>query len=123
MTTPAELIRDDPAWWYMGYNGPATRRLRMWRTEPGRLVAVVTERMSDQGTSITNAAETVCAQLAIEYPDDAIEVVEHYPADVIEGEHFDAVAIGPDGRPTWRRIPTPELVARLGPNLTEPGQQ
>jgi hypothetical protein len=84
----AELIRDEATWWYMGFVGTSTRRLRVWRVAPGRLVAVVTERPDDAGTSITNAAEMVAAQLAIEYPDDMVEVVEHWTASVLDDEHF-----------------------------------
>jgi len=111
----AELIRDDPAWLYLGFLDTSTRRLRVWRVGPGRLVAVVTER-SDSGTSITNAAEMVSAQLEIEYPDDAIEVVEYWPASTLDTEHFDRVQIF-DGKPTWWRIPVDQLVYRLGPQL------
>ncbi len=117
----AELIRDDPAWWYLGFLDTSTRRLRVWRVAPGRLVAVVTERMADPGTSVTNAAEMVAAQLAVEYPDDVIEVVEHYPADSLDGEHFDGVEVV-DGAPRWWRIPTEELAARLGPQLLAAGE-
>jgi hypothetical protein len=116
----AQLIRDDPGWWYLGFLDTSARRLRVWRTDPGRLVAVVTEQPTDAGTSITNAAEMVAAQLAIEYPDEVIEVVEHYPVDSVDGEHFDAVELV-DGEPRWRRIPTPELAARLGPQLLDGG--
>jgi hypothetical protein len=119
----AELVRDDPAWWYLGFLDASTRRLRVWRVDPDRLVAVVTERQSDTGTSITNAAEMVAAQLGIEYPGEAIEVVEHWPASALDAEHFDGVRIV-DGRPVWWAMPVDELVERLGPQLldaTDPG--
>lgn len=77
--------------------------------------------MADPGTSVTNAAEMVAGQLAAEYPDDVIEVVEHYPADPISGEHFDGVELV-DGAPRWWRIPTDELAARLGPQLLDAGE-
>jgi len=116
--TAPQLIRDDPAWSYLAPTGPATRRLRVWRTEPGRLVAVVTERGA--GMSITNAAETIAAQLAGEHPDDVLEVIEHYPAGIgaDEAEHFDSVCF--DGRrPRWRRIRTPDMVARFGSDVLD----
>jgi hypothetical protein len=115
----AELIRDDAAWWYLGFNGPATRRLRVWRTGPRVVVAVVTERPDDQGTSITNAAEMVTAQLEIEYPEDQVLVIEHYPASEFDEEHFDAVETAGPLVTRWRRLSTQELAARLGPDLTE----
>ena len=115
----AKLVRDDRTWWYLGFhNRMSTRRLRVWRVDPGRLVAVVTERTSDPGTSVTNAAEMVTAQLAAEYPDEVIEVIEHYPADSLDGEHFDGVEIV-DGTPRWWRIPTPDLTTRLGAGLLD----
>jgi hypothetical protein len=70
---------DDGAWLYQGFHGAlATRRLRVWRTGPGQVTAVVTEAPTDEGTSITNAIESVIAQLQVEYPDDDVEVIEHY---------------------------------------------
>lgn len=120
----AELIRDDPQWWFRGLGFQVVvRRLRVWRVGPGRLVAVVTER--GDGTSITNAAENVAAQLRLEYPDGELEVVEHWPArvSVDEGEHFDRVEVeagaGVWGEPRWTRIPTDQVVARLGVEVLE----
>jgi hypothetical protein len=55
-------IRDDPVWWYLGFVDTSTRRLRVWRVDAGRQVAVVMERAEDTGTSITNAAEMVVAR-------------------------------------------------------------
>lgn len=77
---PAELLRDEAAWLYLGpYGGLHTRRLRIWRDGGGRLVAVVTEHQGDPGTSITNAAEAILAQLHIEYAE-PVDLVEHYTA-------------------------------------------
>lgn len=114
MTSP-ELIRDDPAWFYLGFAGPATRRLRVWRVDPDHVVAIVTEHPTNVGTSVTNAAESVAAQLAIEYPTEHVEIIEQYTASVIAEEHYDAVTMDADGRPCWRRVALAELVARLGP--------
>lgn len=73
------LVRQDPAWLYRGFGGSlATRRLQVWQTGPGRLVAIVTEGPDDSGTSLTNAAEAVIAQLDAEYPGQHVEVIEHY---------------------------------------------
>lgn len=82
----AELVREDRAWLYQGLPGVLqTRRLRVWRLPAtpgpdgrGRLLAIVTERPDDAGTSITNAVESVAAQLRQEFPGQDIELVEHY---------------------------------------------
>jgi hypothetical protein len=65
---PIGLIRDEPAWRYPGFDGPARRRLRVWRVQPGVLVAVLTEHPEDPGTSITNAAQQIILCLEREYP-------------------------------------------------------
>jgi transcription elongation factor GreA-like protein len=118
---PAELIRDDPSWSYPGYGrSVARRRLRLWREAPGRLVAVLTEHLSDQGTSITNAAEAIAEQLADEYPDDIVEVVEHWLSSSLEAEHYDVVTLLTGSSPVWRRLHVDLLVERLGPTLLRP---
>lgn len=118
----AELIRDEWDWWYQAPTGSAVRRLRVWRTEPRRLVAVVTEEGA--GMSVTNAAAIVVRQLEAEYPDDIVEVIEHYPAagagtENWAAEHFDAVWLDEHGEPAWRRVSIPDLVDRLGPRLLD----
>jgi hypothetical protein len=73
----SRLIRDDPAWRYQGLHGTvAARRLRVWQTTDGALVAVLTEGPGAEGTSLANAAEHVVTQLQAEYGPD-VEVIEH----------------------------------------------
>jgi hypothetical protein len=125
----SELIRDDPAWWYVAqFNGlRAVRRLRVWRVGPGRLVAVLTER--GDGPSITNAVGDIQRRLIGEYPDDVVDVVEHYPPEGggCRGEHFDLVLWprfltappGKQGQQSWRALPLPELVKWIGCDPSE----
>lgn len=118
----SRLVRDE-LFTYPGLGGwPATRRIRMWLTPPdatgpGHFVAVLTE--AGEGTSITNAAETIAAELAREYPQEYIEIIEHYPvgAGVDPVEHFDEVMVCTSG-PKWRRRDTAELARRLPGLLT-----
>ena len=112
----ATLQLDDPTWWYIGFHGqPVTRRLRLYQVSRTQYLAVVTEEGA--GTSITNAAEHVAAQLSADFPGRQIRLIEHYPAGPLEEEHFDAVAFTAAGNPTWTRIPTEQIVAQLGPDL------
>ena len=100
----AELIRDDAAWAYQGlHGGVSTRRLRAWRDDDGLLVVTVTERAGDSGTSITNAAEMVLAQIAVEFGEPA-DVIEHYAprrtpgAGEMDSElTWTLTSLGPDG--------------------------
>jgi hypothetical protein len=60
--TPAPLVCDDPAWLYGGWHGSlATRRLRVWQTGPGRVVAVVTQTPDAPGTEHHHTAEQIVA--------------------------------------------------------------
>lgn len=117
----AELIRDDRAWWFVGFGDASVRHLRVWRTGPARLLALVTQYPEDVGTSITNAAEHVLPQLAAEYPGERIEYVEHYaPNAALDGsemgaESFDRVQLGEDGQPIWTPVDVAELAAVVGP--------
>jgi len=141
---PAHPVRDDQAWLYQGLHGTlATRRLRVWRTASGQVTAVVTEAPTDDGTSITNAIESVIAQLRAEYPDDDVEVIEHYlprtperqdsdywrwtltstdgqqiefpPAvEHIPQGSLDRVTLDARGNPVWQPITPAELARRIG---------
>lgn len=98
----AVLIRDDPNWTYVwpGHR-TTTRRLRVYRTAPGRVTAILTER--GPGTSITNAAKVINRKLADEYPDDVVLQVEHFPLDAGCGmEHFDGFDPNRAQHPWWR---------------------
>jgi hypothetical protein len=136
------LVREDPAWLYQGWHGSlAARRLQVWQTGPGQLVAIVTEQPDDVGTSITNATEAVIAQLTAEYPDSHVQVIEHYtPRSAARGAHayqrwtltsdsgrtvefppaaetvdagsWDLVSLDPRGSATWQTL-TPAGVARI----------
>lgn len=105
------------------------------RVFPGAApIVVMTETGDNEGTSITNAVETVAAQVCDFYNLDAQSAVfiEHYPdrrgelkrarkiPDPIFEEHFDAVTFerierGPNGwrfmRPRWQRLKRAEIEA------------
>jgi len=136
------LVRQDQAWLYQGFHGTlATRRLQVWQAGPGRLVAVVAEDPDDSGTSITNAAEAVIAQLAAEYPDSHVQVIERYTprppargahayqrwtltpdsgqsiefppaAETVDADSWGLVSLDRRGSATWQTL-TPADVARL----------
>ena len=119
---PVELIRDDPAWVYPSPTGPAARRLRMWDLgfpTPRCLVAVITE--AGPGMSITDAAVEIRRQLAAEYPEDWLEVIEHWPAGsgCDPDEHYDQVDVLPYVGPQWCRLDSADLAGCL-PGLTTP---
>ncbi len=115
------LILDDPDWTYTP-NGhqPASRRLRVYRTGPGRITAILTER--GPGTSITNAASVIRHKLAYEYPDDIVTQIEHYPVDgSCHVEHFDTY--DPDRGHPWRRLPLEETADLYGIQLGRTGRR
>jgi hypothetical protein len=111
-----QLVRDDRAWRYLGESHHGVRRLRVWRTGPAAVVAVVSERADrfTTGPSPANAAEQVAAQLAAEYPDDTVVYVEHCPA-VLTGEPgletrtWTLIALDGGQDMELRTGPTPEL--------------
>lgn len=117
--TAMQLIRDEADWLYRGFHGQlCTRRLRLWEHITGDLTAVITERPDDGGTSITNAAEYVAAQLAREYPRQHVRIIEHYLDGALEPEHFDEVTVVVDtGTPRWRRLDPIDLAVELGPEF------
>lgn len=95
---------------YVDVNGRECQRpMRLYSRGPGRLVAVVTEPWRAPGMSITNAVEQVAEQLAVDYPDHVVEVVEHYPAcgdgQGFNAEHHDLVIDCAE----WRRLSPAEL--------------
>jgi hypothetical protein len=117
---PGTLIHDDPNWWYQGHGvTSATRRIRVYEMPDGRLIAVVTE--SGDGTSITNAAETVIAQIQAEYPDRQVDVIEHTPASPLAPEGFDLVHLDEHGRPVWTPLPARSVTDMLGPGVFDNG--
>jgi hypothetical protein len=113
-----ELVRDE-VWTYPGMSGLARRRLRVWQIEDRGMVAVLTERPSDTGTSITNAAQAICMQLEREYPADQLVVVEHYPGND-PGSRYSTVALDGAMHPTWRHLPD-EAACRMLPGLEPDG--
>lgn len=111
------LLIDDPHFVYICVNGHETvRHLRLWRTTTRGRVAVVTERDSDEGMSITNAAEQVWAAVQRKYgdPERIIPVIEHYPGQSGEVDTFDAVTLGLHGRAQWERVTPALLLLSIG---------
>jgi len=124
---PAPLIREQGAWDYPG-NVPSERPLQVWRTGPDSVLAMVSDRPTDAGTSTTNAAEKIVTKLQAEYPGQQVEVIERMvqPAEFGGGEDYHRVEIGTNGYATWTPVTAADLQARLGPGFdTAPpaGQQ
>ena len=113
------LVRVDPMWSYLGPQKAGSRHLAVWRIGVRHVVAIVTERIDSEGISITNAAEEVAEQLAVEYPGELVELVEFWADDpnigdsVFPGEHFDSVTIS-RGVTSWNPVPAEVLEKRLG---------
>lgn len=114
-----QLIRDDNNWLYQGLHGYlSTRRLRVWKhITTDNLTAVITEHSNNTGTSITNAAESVAAQLASEYPGREIRIIEHYLDSPFELEHYDEVTVNNSGKTCWRELDPLDLLTELGPEF------
>lgn len=92
------------------------RRLRVWRLSDETVLAVVTER--GPGPSVTNVAEHAYAALSRAYPG-PLRMLEHYPPGATSsGEFFTEVTVV-DGHPSWRRLRTADLVARLGAGVLD----
>lgn len=119
----AEKVRDEPDWLYQGLHGNlSTRRLRVWRLAPNHVVAVISERSGASGTSLTNAAESIQAQLRHEYPGQLVEIVEHWPDDPHSGgrTHYDTVTFPNSGRwPVWTSVSGAALRTVLGDSLND----
>jgi hypothetical protein len=112
---------------YRGYHGcPSKCGVRIYEpTSDGETyVAIYTELEDNNGTSVTNAAETVATGIweFLERPNTPITFIEHYKDRAFIGgrpqfkEHFDRVTFEPKNggfaKPKWRRI-LKEEVERL----------
>ena len=115
----ASLVRVEPQWSYLGPQKAGSRHLAVWRIGVRHVVAIVTERADSGGISVTNAAEEVAEQLAVEYPGELVELIEFWPddpnvwTDGIPVEHFDSVVIS-RGVTRWDPVPAEDLEQRLG---------
>jgi hypothetical protein len=118
LNSPAPLIREQGAWDYPG-NVPSARPLQVWRTGPDSVLAMVSDRPTDEGTSVTNASEQIVAKLQAEYPGKQVEVIEHLVQPDIfgGGEDYHRIEIGENGSATWTPIEPVDLAARLGPEF------
>lgn len=96
-----ELRVDDRTWEMPTYEGepPSLRRLRLWETNAGGLLAVITE--TGDGTPVTDVAGRAYAAVRERYPE--ARVFEHYPELRDEAETLDEITVV-DGRPAWTRI-------------------
>lgn len=111
------LIVDDPNFTYICHNGRDTvRHLRVWRTSTDGTIAVVTEKPTDAGMSVTNAAEIVWSAVQRQHGEPGAEmlVIEHYLGENGEPDTFDEVRLGLQGQATWRRVPAPLLLLSIG---------
>ncbi|MDP9486359.1 MAG: hypothetical protein M3Q49_11370, partial [Actinomycetota bacterium] len=94
-------LRLDAVFPFRGANGGRSKcRIRVYEPEdPERdaHVVVVSELPSNQGTSITNAAETIAVEVAHAYRlPTPLVYIEHYPPEATDGraETFDLVVFG-----------------------------
>jgi len=109
----AELVRDEPDWTFPGFDlagGPSRRRLRVWRTGPGRITAVLTEPDDAPGTSITNQAAVIYRLLEGDYHDAVLTLVEHYPHSRIR---YSKAVVDPHGRVSWAWLDPDKLAENL----------
>lgn len=97
----SRLTVDDLTWEMPTHEGepPSLRRLRLWETTGGDLLAVITE--SGQGTPVTDVAERAYAAVRARYP--RARVFEHYPELRDEPETLDEITVV-DGCPAWTRV-------------------
>ena len=111
----SKLKVDDLAWEMPTYEDepPSVRRLRLWETRDGDLLAVITE--AGEGTPVTDVAERAHAAVQERYPN--ARVFEHYPELRDEPETLDEITIV-DGRPAWTRV-RPQDIDRDWLPLTE----
>lgn len=97
----SRLKVDDLAWEMPTHEGepPSLRRLRLWETNGGDLLAVITE--TGDGTPVTDVAASAYAAVHERYPN--ARVFEHYPELRDEAETLDEITVV-DGRPAWTRV-------------------
>ena len=110
---PGELEPDRVA--YLAPTGPAERPLRAFRTGPRHVTCFVTE--VGAGMSVTNASVEVRAALQALWPEEAIRLIEHYPATEGEPAHYDEAFTAPGGSPQWRRLAGPALAVEFDRRL------
>lgn len=97
----SRLKVDDLSWEMPTYEGepPSLRRLRLWETTRGDLLAVITE--SGDGTAVTDVAARAYSAVRERFP--AARVFEHYPESRDEAETLDEITVI-DGEPSWTRV-------------------
>lgn len=97
----SRLKVDDLAWEMPTYDDepPSLRRLRLWETTRGDLLAVITE--SGDGTPVTDVAARAYSAVRERFPD--ARVFEHYPKFRDEAETLDEITVI-DGVPAWTRV-------------------
>jgi len=78
---------------------PSLRRLRLWETTHGGLLAVITE--TGDGTPVTDVAARAYAAVRERWPE--ARVFEHYPRSRDEAETLDEITVV-DGQPRWTRV-------------------
>lgn len=109
----AQLLLDDPCWPYPApHGGVARRHLRVFRTAPGRVSAVLTE--AGPGPNIGVCAAAIAAKLAAEWPDDVMNHIQHWPATGTRGAHFVAVEVPTAGEPRWHYLTAEQVTGQLG---------
>lgn len=109
LLTPHSLICDDHAWRYPTTNAApgGYGRLRMWTTDEGPLLAVVSE--CGIGTSVMNAAEGIRRALVARLGSVPFVQFEHWPAEQRSGhETLDRVVVDQDDRASWEPMGTLE---------------
>ncbi|UYM07666.1 hypothetical protein [Solicola gregarius] len=97
----SSLKVDDRAWEMPTYAGepPSPRRLRVWETRSGDLLAVITE--TGEGVPVTDVAAEAYAAVRELYA--GARVFEHYPQLRDEQETLDEIRVA-DGEVGWTRV-------------------
>ncbi|MDN5851802.1 MAG: hypothetical protein L0K86_02945 [Actinomycetia bacterium] len=97
----SRLKVDDLSWEMPAHDDepPSLRRLRLWETSRGDLLAVITE--AGDGTAVTDVAARAYTAVRAKFPH--ARVFEHYPEFRDEAETLDEITVL-DGLPSWTRV-------------------
>lgn len=92
----------------------ATRPLRIWESDDGTLLCVITE--THVGLGVSAVAEEVRRLLHWQHPWRLVRVFEQHPAD--EGWRFAEITHDPTtGRTTWAAIDPDSMTGLCGPEV------
>lgn len=117
--THVELVTDEPGWQFTGFPGFEPCHLRVWRSAPRKLIAVVTQLVDENldpvaGTSLIEAHELVLQQLHADYPGDEIEYIFCESSFAMTWDVFTRITVHPDRSEVHQVLLTNDFVSRLG---------